>query len=154
MAFTEKDDNFKSIVDGVVKARRIDPGRRFAVAMERTTGVIENGVQEALELAQHTIDAASFLTLLETPGRRNKNIRAFAAAFKAQLAAHGETGNDVLHEVLRSFSVLTFDYSRPSSIAEHNDRLRARQLASERGGANLYDALFGLFFAPMPLVVN
>ena len=62
MAFTECDANFASIVGGIVKAREMDPDRRFAVAIERTTGAIENGVQEALELAQQTIDAASFPT--------------------------------------------------------------------------------------------
>ncbi|PTW63178.1 hypothetical protein C8N35_1011229 [Breoghania corrubedonensis] len=143
MAFTEGDANFASIVDGIIKARKIEPDRRFAVAIERTTGAIENGVQEALELAQQTIDGTSFLTLLETPGRGNREMRAFVAAFKAHLAANGATGDDVLHDVLRSFSVLTFDYARPNSIAEHHDRLRARQLASEKGG-DPYDALFGL----------
>ncbi len=37
MAFTENDANFASIVDGIVRARKIDPGRCFAVAIERTT---------------------------------------------------------------------------------------------------------------------
>jgi hypothetical protein len=143
MAFTEGDANLASIVDGIVKARKIEPDRRFAVAIERTTGAIENGVQEALELAQQTINAASFLKLLETPGRGNKEMRAFVTAFKAHLAAKGATGDDVLHDVLRSFSVLTFDYARPNSIAEHHDRMRAQQLASEKGG-DPYDALFGL----------
>ncbi|EPR45030.1 AAA ATPase [Desulfococcus multivorans] len=144
MAFTENDANFQSVVDGIVKARKIEPDRRFAVAIERTTGVIENGVQEALELAQQTIDEASFLRLLETPGRSNKDMRAFVAAFRALLAAKDETGDDVLYDILRSFSVLTFDYARPNSMAEHHDRLRARHLASEKSGADLYDSLFGL----------
>ncbi|MCB9954498.1 MAG: hypothetical protein H6848_01225 [Caulobacterales bacterium] len=144
MAFTECDANFASIVGGIVKARKMDPDRRFAVALERTTGAIENGVQEALELAQQTIDAASFLKLLETPGRGNKDMRTFVAALKAHLAAQGVTGDDVLHDVLRSFSVLTFDYARPNSIDEHHDRWRARQLVSEYRGGDPYDALFGL----------
>ena len=72
MAFTENDANFASIADGIVKARQLDPHRRFAVAIERTTGAIDNGVQEALELAQQTTDAASFSKLLGTPGRSNK----------------------------------------------------------------------------------
>ncbi|MBU0482594.1 MAG: hypothetical protein KKG47_15995 [Proteobacteria bacterium] len=144
MAFTENDANFQSVVDGIVRARKIEPDRRFAVAIERTTGVIENGVQEVLELAQQTIDAASFLKLLETDGRSNKDMRAFVAAFRALLAAKDETGNDVLHDVLRSFSVLTFDYARPNSMAEYHDRLRARYLASEKSDAGLYDSLFGL----------
>lgn len=144
MAFTENDANFQSVVDGIVRARKIDPDRRFAVAIERTTGVIENGVQEALELAQQTIDAASFRKLLETPGRSNKDMRTFVAAFRALLVAKDETGDDVLYDILRSFSVLTFDYARPNSMAEHYDRLRARHLASEKSGADLYDSLFGL----------
>ena len=144
MAFTEKDTDFASIVAAIVTARKIEPDRRFAVAIERTTGAIENGVQEALELAQQTIDAPSFLKLLETPGRSNKDMRAFAAAFKLHLAASGEAGDDVLYDVLRSFSVLTFDYARPNSIAEHHDRFRARQLASDYGGPDPYDGLFGL----------
>lgn len=144
MAFTENDANFQSVVDGIVRARKIEADRRFAVAIERTTGVIENGVQEVLELAQQTIDAASFLKLLETPGRSNKDMRSFVAAFRALLAAKDETGDDVLYNILRSFSVLTFDYARPNSMAEHHDRLRARHVASEKGGADLYDSLFGL----------
>lgn len=144
MAFTENDANFQSVVEGIVRARKIEPDRRFAVAIERTTGVIENGVQEVLELAQQTIDAASFLTLLETPGRSNKDMRAFVAAFRALLATKDETGDDVLYDILRSFSVLTFDYARPNSMAEYHDRLRARHLASEKSGADLYDPLFGL----------
>ncbi len=143
MAFTEKDANFASIVDAIVRARKIEPDRRFAVAIERTTGAIENGVQEALELAHQTIGVESFLELLETPGRGNRKMRGFVDAFRALLATTGETGDDVLYDIIRSFSVLTFDYARPNSTAEHNDRWRARQLA-EKSGANLYDALFGL----------
>lgn len=144
MALTESDANFAMIVDGIVRARKIEPDRRFAVAIERTTGAIDNGVQEALELAQQTIDVASFLKLLETPGRSNKDMRAFVAAFKVHLAASGEAGDDVLYDVLRSFSVLTFDYARPNSIAEHHDRFRARQLAADSGGPDPYDGMFGL----------
>lgn len=144
MAFTENDANFQSVVDGIVRARKIQQDRCFAVAIERTTGVIENGVQEVLELAQQTIDAESFLKLLETHGRGNKDMRAFVTAFRALLAAKGETGVDVQYDILRSFSVLTFDYARPNSMAEHHDRLRARHLAPEKSGAALYDSLFGL----------
>lgn len=144
LAFTENDTNFQSVVDGIVKARKIEPDRRFAVAIERTTGVIENGVQEVLELAQQTINAASFLKLLETPGRSNKDMRAFVVRFRALLAAKDETGDDVLYDILRSFSVLTFDYARPNSMAEYHDRLRARNLATEKSGTDLYDTLFGL----------
>ncbi len=144
MAFTENDANFQSVVDGIVRARKIQQDRRFAVAIERTTGVIENGVQEVLELAQQTIDTESFLKLLETPGRGNKDMRAFVTALRALLAAKDVTGDDVLYDILRSFSVLTFDYARPNSMAEYHDRLRARHLASEKSGVALYDSLFGL----------
>ena len=144
MAFTESDANFALIVDGIVRARKIDPHRRFAVAIERTTSVIDNGVQEALELAQQTVDVASFLKLLETPGRSNKDMRAFVAAFRVHIETSGETGDDALYEILRSFSVLTFDYARPNSIAEQHDRFRARQLTSADGGPDPYDGLFGL----------
>lgn len=144
MAFTESDANFALIVDGIVRARKIDPHRRFAVAIERTTSAIDNGVQEALELAQQTVDVASFLKLLETPGRSNKDMRAFVAAFRVHIETSGETGDDALYEILRSFSVLTFDYARPNSIAEQHDRFRARQLTSADGGPDPYDGLFGL----------
>lgn len=144
ISFTENDANFAAIVGGIVRARKIEANRRFAVAIERTTSVIDNGVQEALELAQQTINVASFLKLLEAPGRSNKNMRAFVAAFKVHLEASGETGDDVLYDVLRSFSVLTFDYARPNSIAEHHDRFRARKLAADDGGPDPYDGMFGL----------
>ncbi|MCR9089207.1 MAG: hypothetical protein NXH97_20985 [Rhodobacteraceae bacterium] len=144
MAFTESDAKFASIVDGIVKARKIEPDRHFAVAIERTTGAIDNGVQEALELAQQTIDVASFSKLLETPGRSNKDMRAFVAAFRTHLVTSGETGDDALYDILRSFSVLTFDYARPNSITEQHDRFRARQLTSANDGSDLYGELFGL----------
>jgi hypothetical protein len=144
MAFTIKDANFASVVAGIVKARKLDPYRRFAVAIERTTGVIDNGVQEVLELAQQTVDNASFLTLLNTPGRSNKDMRDFFIAFKALLEANGETEANVIYDILRSFSVLTFDYARPNSIAEHLDRLRAQHLASHKSGSDPYDSVFGL----------
>jgi len=143
MAFT-KNAKFQSVVDGIVSSRKIEPDRRFAVAIERTTGVIENGVQEVLELAQQTIDATSFLKLLETPGRSNKDMRAFVAAFRTLLAAKDETGDDVLYDILRSFSVLTFDYARPNSMADYHDRQRAQHLGAEKSGADIYDSLFGL----------
>jgi hypothetical protein len=144
MSFTMKDTNFASVIAGIVKARKLDPYRRFAVAIERTTGAIDNGVQEVLELAQQTVDSASFLALLGTPGRSNKSMRQFFIAFKTLLEANGETENDAIYSVLRSFSVLTFDYARPNSIAEHLDRLRAQQMVSHESGANPYDNVFGL----------
>ena len=144
MKFTVRDENFTSIVDGIFRARSKEPNRRFAVAIERTTGAIDNGVQEALELAQQTIDATSFLRLLKTPGRSNQAMRAFVEVFKRHLADAGEAEGDSFFQVLRSFSVLTFDFARPNSIAEHHDRFRARQLASAKGGSDLYDSLFGL----------
>jgi len=144
MSFTVNDANFAAIVEGIVRARKIEPNRRFAVAIERTTGTIDNGVQEALELAQQTIDVVSFLKLLQTPGRSNNDMRAFVAAFRTHLAANGESGDDALYDVLRSFCVLTFDYARPNSIAEHHDRFRARQLAADNGGSDPYDGMFGL----------
>ncbi len=144
MAFTETNANFASIVKGIVKARKIEPGRGFAVAIERTTGAIENGVQEVLELAQQTSDATSFLKLLETPWRGNNHMRLFVAAFRKLLETNDEAGDDVLYDVLRSFSVLTFDYERPNSIAEHHDQLRAEQLSSQKSGTGIYDVLFRL----------
>ena len=141
MSFTEGDNNFASIAAKIVEVRKTDPARRFAVAIERTSGPIENGVQEALELSRHSTDAAAFLTLLSTPGRSNDDMRRFVAALKKHLTDNGHTTDDTLFEVLRSFCVLVFDYARPQSIADHHDRLRAQQLAS-RGDP--YDALFGI----------
>ena len=116
MAFTKGDANFASIVDGIVRARNIEPGRRYAVAIERTTGVIDNGVQEALELAQQTIDVASFLQLLETPGRSNKEMRAFVAALRTHLTAAGETGDDTLVTVRRHCSAARRECSIVSAL--------------------------------------
>lgn len=144
MSFTDSDDNFASIAAGIVEGRNRDPARRFAVAIERTSGPIENGVQEALELSRHSTDAEAFLTLLNTPGRSNDDMRRFVAALKKHLADNGLTTDDILFEVLRSFSVLILDYARPQSIAEHHDRLRAQQLASRASQGDIYDALFGL----------
>ena len=58
---------------------------------------------------------------------------------------------EIVFEVLKSLSVLVFDYARPNSIAEHHDRTRAQQLASGANQANLYDALFGLVVWTCPV---
>jgi hypothetical protein len=143
MAFTEADNNFAAVVAAIVESRKTDPSRRFAVAIERTSGPIENGVQEALELSRHATNAQSFLTLLGTPGRGNEDMRRFVAALKSHLATHGCGTDEVVFEVLKSLSVLVFDYARPNSIAEHHDRMRAKQLATGANRDTLYDVLFG-----------
>ena len=84
------------------------------------------------------------MTLLNTPGRGNEDMRRFVAALKKHLADHGCGTDAIVFEVAKSFSVLVFDYARPHSIAEHHDRSRAQQLASGANQANLYDVLFGL----------
>lgn len=144
MSFTEADGNFLSIVAGIVDGRRADPARRFAVAIERTSGPIENGVQEVLELARHSTNSDGFLTLLNTPGRSNSDMRRFAGALKNVLARNGSTEDAAVFDVARAFSVLVFDYARPNSIAEHHDRGRARHLASATSQGDPYDVLFGL----------
>lgn len=143
MAFTEGDSNFSAVVAAIVEGRIKDASRRFAVAIERTSGPIENGVQEALELSRHATDAQSFLTLLGTPGRGNEDMRRFVAALKSHLATHGCGTDEVAFEVLKSLSVLVFDYARPNSIAEHLDRMRSKQLATGANRDILYDVLFG-----------
>jgi len=143
ISFTKGNDNFASIVADIIESRKTDPARRFAVAIERTSGPIENGVQETLELSRHSTDADTFLMLLGTPGRGNPDMRNFVDAFKKHLADNDQTDENTLFEILKSLSVLTFDYARPHSIAEHHDRLRARRLASHTGQGNPYDVLFG-----------
>lgn len=144
MAFTEGDSNFAAVVAGIVEGRKKDASRRFAIALERTSGPIESGVQEVLELSRHATDAQSFLTLLNTPGRGNEDMRRFIVALKKRLGNHDCGTDEIVFEVLKSFSVLVFDYARPSSIAEHHDRTRAQQLASGANQTNLYEVLFGL----------
>ena len=51
MAFTESDANFDAVARMLVDGWRIDPQRRFAVAIERTSSSIDRGVQEVLELS-------------------------------------------------------------------------------------------------------
>lgn len=144
MSFSEGDEKFSAVVAGIVEGRKKGAGRRFAVALERTSGPIENGVQEALELSRHATDAQSFMTLLNTPGRGNEDMRRFVGALKKLLANHGCGTNEITFDVAKSLSVLVFDYARPNSIAEHHDRARARLLALVGDQANLYDVLFGL----------
>jgi hypothetical protein len=144
MAFTKADSNFAAVVAAIVESRKTGPSRRFAVAIERTSKPIECGVQEALELSRHATDAQSFLTLLGTPGRGNEDMRRFVAALKSHLATHGCGTDEVVFDVLKSLSVLVFDYARPNSIAEHHDRTRAKQLATGANQDSLYDVLFGL----------
>lgn len=144
MSFTEGSEVFAVVVAAIVEGRKKGAGRHFAVALERTSGPIENGVQEVLELSRHATDAQSFLTLLSTPGRGNEDMRRFIGALKKHLANHGCGADDIVFEVAKSLSVLVFDYARPNSIAEHHDRTRARQLASGANQENHYDVLFGL----------
>ncbi len=59
LSFTKSNTVFGDIVADMVAAQSIDPERRFAVAIERTSGAIENGVHEALELAKHVSDEGS-----------------------------------------------------------------------------------------------
>ena len=89
-----------------------DSTRRFAVAIERTSRSIEDGVHEALELAKHVSDEASFRALLATQGRSNQAMRDFVAAFENHLAEAGADPVRVSFDLLRRFSVLYFDYVR------------------------------------------
>lgn len=103
MAFTEGDENFAAVVAAIVEGRNKDPSRRFAVAIERTSGPVENGVQEALELSRHATDAQSFLTLLGTPGRGNGDMRRFVRSLKKHLADHGCGTDEIAFDVANRF---------------------------------------------------
>jgi len=70
-------------------------------------------------------------------------MRRFVAALKTRLATLGCRTDDDVFEVLKFLSVV-FDYARPNSIAEHHDRMRAKQLATGTNRDSLYDVLFGL----------
>lgn len=144
IVFTETDRNFSVIVEGIVAGHKADPNRMFAAAIERTSGPIENGVQEALELARATTTPESFIELLDTPGRSNKDMRRFVKAFRKHLSNNEITDDKTLFQLLKRFVVLVFDYARPQSITEHHDRMRAQQLTSKAQGVNPYDTLFGL----------
>ncbi len=144
ISFTEGNENFSGIVKDIVAGHIADPNRMFAVAIERTTRSIENGVQEVLELARATTTADSFLELLSSPGRSNTHMRQFVEAFRKHLSDCGVTDEETLFRLLNRFAVLGFDYARPQSIAEHHDRMRAQQLAPTGQGVNPYDNLFGL----------
>ena len=146
MAFTAGDVNFESIVKAIVETRRdLREGqeRRYAVALERTSGPIENGVQEALQLARSVESASAFYSLLNTPGRSNSHMRRFVEAFRIQLDRNDVADEDVLFAILKQFSVIVFDYARPNSIAETYDRVRAKLLTSGKADKDLYDSLYG-----------
>jgi hypothetical protein len=132
LSFTKSNTVFGDIVADMVAAQSIDPKRRFAVAIERTNGAIENGVHEALELAKHVSDEGSFRTLLATPGRSNQAMRDFVTAFEHHLSKAGAGPARLAFDLLRRFSVLRFDYARPGSIAEQADRWRAAALTKDR----------------------
>jgi len=144
MAFTEGDTDFAAVVAGIVKGRHNDLERRFAVAIERTSGAIEGGVQETLELARNTPNVSAFLTLLNAPGRSNGAMRRFVAAFKHHLSVNEVSGDEALFQILNRFVVLVFDYARPGSIADHHDRGRARALFTGSDSKDPYDTLFGV----------
>ncbi|MBA30206.1 MAG: hypothetical protein CME95_15860 [Hyphomonadaceae bacterium] len=132
LSFTKSNTVFGDIVADMVAAQSIDPERRFAVAIERTSGAIENGVHEALELAKHVSDEGSFRTLLATPGRSNQAMRDFVTAFEHHLGKAGADPARLAFDLLRRFSVLRFDYARAGSIAEQADRWRAATLTKDR----------------------
>jgi len=146
MSFTEADTDFAAVAVGIAKGHRIDPERRFAVAIERTTGAIDNGVQEALELARNTPDASAYFKLLNTKGRSNESMRRFVSAFRKHLEDSGVVGDDALFDILNRFVVLVFDYARPESIADHHDRNRAKSILGSADATHPYDTLLGLIF--------
>lgn len=142
LAFTKGNSRFGTIIKDMIKGRAIDPARRFAVAIERTSLAIENGVQEVLELAKYTSDDKSFRALLDTPGRSNQPMRDFVEAFEHHHAVAGGDATADTFSLLRAFTVLTFDYARPNSIAEHTDRMRSAALTN--GVTDPYDELIAL----------
>lgn len=144
IAFRESDENFRKVVAAIAETLKNDElgsKTQFGVAIERTSPRIENGVQEVLELARSTKDAEDFFTLLDAPGRSNKDMRAFVEAVRAELKKHGIAGADELFDILRRFQVLAFDFARPGSMAETLDRERARSLQVAGGSAGLYGEL-------------
>jgi hypothetical protein len=146
IAFTASDKNLASIVKAIVETRRNEPdgrNRHYAVAIERTSGPIEHGVQEVLELARSVECAEVFFSLLNTPGRSNPDMRQFVEAVRTHLNNYGVTDEVELFEILARFSVLVFDYARPNSIAEAHDRMRAKALGSTNVDQGLYDSLLG-----------
>ena len=132
LSFTKSNAKFGGIVADMVAACDKDSTRRFAVAIERTSRSIEDGVHEALELAKHVSDEASFRALLATQGRSNQAMRDFVAAFENHLAEAGADPVRVSFDLLRRFSVLYFDYARPGSVAEQADRWRAAALTQDQ----------------------
>ena len=142
MAFSQGDGNFKDIMRGVVAGWKVDPDRRFAVAIERTSGPIENGVQETLELARNTTDYDSYNKLLNTPGRSNKLMVNFHAVFRKHLSDNGVAEDHEVHAILKAFFVLHFDYGRAGSSAEYHDRSRASALIATDMLGDPYDTLF------------
>ncbi len=143
IAFTEGNKEFAGIVKDMVMGHNADPNRMFAVAIERTSGPIENGVQEVLELAHVTTTVESFLALLYSPGRGNPDMKRFVEAFRKHLSKNKIAADEILFQLLKGFFVLVFDYARPQSIAEHHDRMRAQQLTSKVQDKDPYDTLFG-----------
>lgn len=131
LSFTVSNETFGGIVADMVGAQEEDPTRRYVVAIERTSGPIENGVHEALELAKYVSDVDSFRKLLATPGRSNQAMRDFVAAFEHHLAEAGGDAARLAFDLLRRFSVLYFDYARPNSITEQADRWRAATLTKD-----------------------
>lgn len=140
ISFTKTSTTFAGLVADMAEGLQIDPQRRFAIAIERTTTRIENGAQEALELARLTSSHTSFFELLNTEGRSNQSMRDFVDAFQHHLQGVGITAPDNVFRHLQSFSILHFDYARHNSVAEHTDRARAAALS--QAGSNAYGELF------------
>jgi hypothetical protein len=148
LTFTASDTAFAAVALQIVKSFSEPDAldRVFAVAIERTTTRIEEGVQEVLDLARSVPDADEFYRLATAPGRSNKAMRDFVKAFGDKLAeCDASFCRNQVFDVLRRFHVLVFDFERPGSQAEQWDKERARHLqARATSGGGLYNALFRL----------
>lgn len=130
ITFTAGNETFEELVGALVKAVCLNPEGEFAVATERTTGVIETGVQEVLTLARLVPTATAFFERLNLAGRSSNKMRNFVDAFRTNLEKSNVTGDDAVFAHLRRFQVLYFDHDRPGSASEALQHNLANQIFS------------------------
>lgn len=149
VTFSPRDTAFRDVVEQLSRAIPVvassDEQRLFAVATRSTSSKISGPYQDVLRWARQVGSASEFMKRVERQNVANNDMRTFVGTVRSHLMEAGiEVDDESLWQVLRRFSILTFDYGSPGSQAEELALERARNLLdssdASRAGA-LWKAL-------------
>jgi hypothetical protein len=123
LTFTPSDTQYKQVVAQIAQTvQRPDfwkSGYQLAVAIARSTTKVDGAYQDVLSWAREVGSASAFFTRLERKGAANKDMRAFVATFRLQLAATGAPHDDeTVWKLLARLQILTFDFTAVGSATE------------------------------------